>query len=59
MNSYDPQSVAREVLEVLRKHNTPLVLVDKVFQCTHELIQQETCLTNSRADSKRPLSQLP
>ena len=59
MNSYDQQSAAREVLEVLRKHNTPLVLVDKVFQCTHELIQQEICLTNSPADSKRPLSQLP
>jgi len=53
MNSYDPQSAAREVLEVLRNHNTPLVLVDKVFQCTHELIQQETCLTNLPASSER------
>jgi hypothetical protein len=53
MKSYDPQSAARDVLDVLRKHNTPLVLVDKVFQCTHELIQQETCLTNLPAGSER------
>ncbi len=55
--SYDPQSTARDVLQVLRNHNTPLILVDAVFEKTHELIRQETLLVNTQSDSAQPLSQ--
>ncbi|WP_295159312.1 hypothetical protein [Selenomonas sp. AE3005] len=50
---YDPASTARDVLAVLRKHNTPLVLVDSVFEWTHKLIKQETYLTEGQEDSVR------
>jgi hypothetical protein len=41
---YDPARTAHDVLAVLRKHNTPLALVDSVFEWTHKLIKQEVVL---------------
>lgn len=59
MKAYDPSQTARDVFDVLRNHNTPLALVDKVFEHTRELIERETCLTNAPASSGQPLSQQP
>lgn len=50
---YDPARTAHDVLAVLRKHNTPLALVDSVFEWTHKLIKQETCLTEAPTGSER------
>ena len=54
IKGYDPQKTAREVLAALRNNNTPLIMVEIVFDWTRKLIQQETCLTNNQGSSKQP-----
>jgi len=49
---YDPASTAHDVLAVLRKHNTPLALVDSVFEQTYKLIKQEVILQTKESEEQ-------